>query len=431
MKKNIIILLAVFCLLCFALFIQAAPNQINNGQNANPMMTYTEEDWEDIQIITPVKHQRRMQENKQAHQKLEDPLAFYSDFKEAVDKIIGLQFGADISFTAQRLSPDGKQTAIQAIYYPYAVWTLFKDKPVMGTAVINFNYNLVRYWGQEASVLQERGGIVNSINDYPTKDDTFSQASFTHTWGGSMSWLSWTIGQFPIYNFDGTDYDANEQTGLINYVLAQNATQAYPSASWGAYIQITPNENLTISGGYQDANNVSGSKIDFDTAYDGKYTGFASISYSFNLFGKPGQYSALGYYQPSVEEQEGYTWGWSLNSQQGLTDKWTIFSRINGISEEILPISRSYVLGLAWKDPLDRNPLDVITFAAAYNQLSAQGLNYPPYMRSYEMAMEAQWVWGFSQYLTITPDLQVYPNAGLNSEEELVTVLSLRTTFMF
>ena len=431
MKRNIIILLAVLCLLCFALFIQAAPNQASNNQNANPVIMLTEDDWEEITLLASAKHHRRLQENKQAHQQLEDPLAFYSDFKEAVDKLIGLEFGADISFTAQRLSPSGKQTAIQAIYYPYAQWTLFKDRPVMGTGVINFNYNLVRYWGQEASVLQERGAVVNSINDYPDKDDTFSQASFTHTWGGSMSWLSWTVGQFPIYNFDGTDYDANEQTGLINYVLAQNATQAYPSASLGAYIQITPNEHWTISGGYQDAHNVSGNKIEFDTAFDGKYTGFASISYSFNLFGKPGQYSALGYYQPSVEEQPGYTWGWSLNSQQGLTEKLTIFNRINGISEEILPISRSYVLGLAYKDPLDRNPLDVITLAAAYNQLSAQGLGYPAYNRAYEMAIEGQWVWGFSQYLTLTPDIQVYPDAGLDSDKEFVTVVSLRTTFMF
>ena len=430
MKKSILIILVCLCLLCFALFVQAGQNQTNEKQYANPII-YAEEDWEDITIINPGKHHRRLQETKQVHNKIEnDPLSFYSDFKEAVGKIIGLEFGADISFMAQRLSPNGKQTAIQAMYYPYAQWTLFKDKP-LGTGVLNFNYTLTRYWGQEASVLQERGGIVNDINDSSTKDDTFGQASFTHTLPGCMSWLSWTVGQFPIGNFDGTDYDANEQTGLINYVLAQNATQAYPSASLGAYIQITPNEKLTIAGGYQDAHNVGGNKIEFDTALDGKYTGFASVSYSFNLFDKPGQYSALVYYQPSVEEQAGYTWGWSLNSQQGLTDKWTIFNRINGISEEILPISRSYVLGAAYKDPLDRNPLDVITFAAAYNQLSAQGLGYPPYVRAYEMAIEAQWVWGFSQYLTITPDIQVYPNAGLNSEEEFVTVVSLRTTFMF
>lgn len=432
MKKNIIIILVGLCLLCFALFVQAGQNQTEENQSTNPMMIYAEEDWEDITFLTSAKHQRRLEENKQVHHQIEnDPLAFYSDFKEAVDKMIGLQFGMDISFTAQRLSPNGKQTAIQAIYYPYAVWTLFKDKGFWGTAELNFSYNLVRYWGQEASVLQERGGIVNSINDYPSKDDTFSEMAFTHTWGDALSWFSWTVGQYPISNFDGTTYDSNEQTGLINYVLAQNATQAYPSSSLGAYIQITPLENLTISGGYQDAHNVSGNKIEFDTAFDGKYTGFAAISYNFNLFGKPGQYSALGYYQPSVEEQEGYTWGWSLNSQQGLTEKLTIFNRINGISEQILPISRSYVLGLAYKNPLDRNPLDVITFAAAYNQLSAQGLGYPVYNRAYEMAFEAQWVWGFSQYLTITPDIQVYPNAGLNSEEEFVTVVSLRTTFMF
>lgn len=429
MKKTIVIVLVGLCLLCFALFVQAGQNQTN--QNANPVMITAEEDWEDITIFAPAKHERRLQENKQVHHDIKnDPLAFYTDFKKAVNKMIGLQFGMDISFTAQRLSPSGKQTAIQAMYYPYAQWTLFKDKP-LGTGVLNFNYTLTRYWGQEASVLQQRGEIVNSINDSSTKDDTFGQASFTHTLPGSMSWLSWTVGQFPIGNFDGTSYDSNEQTGLINYVLSQNATQAYPTSSLGAYIQITPNEKWTIAGGYQDAHNVGGDKIEFDTAFDGKYTGFASVSYSYNLFGKPGQYSVLAYYQPSVEDQPGYTWGWSLNGQQGLSDKWTIFSRINGISEQILPVSRSYVLGAAYKDPLNRNPMDVITLAAAYNQLSAQGLGYPPYVRAYEMAIEGQWVWGFTPYLTVTPDIQVYPDAGLNSNKEFVTVVSLRTTLMF
>lgn len=82
MKKNIVVLLAVLCLLCFALFIQAAENQPSQNQNANPFMMYAEDDWEDIEVITPGKHQRRLQENKQAHQKLEDPLSFYSDFKD-------------------------------------------------------------------------------------------------------------------------------------------------------------------------------------------------------------------------------------------------------------------------------------------------------------------------------------------------------------
>ena len=102
-KRNILVLLAVLCLLCFALFVQAAQNPQSQNHNANPMVIYVEEDWEDMEVITPVKHHRRLQETHQAHQALKDPLAFYSDFKEAVDNMIGLQFGMDISFTAQRL----------------------------------------------------------------------------------------------------------------------------------------------------------------------------------------------------------------------------------------------------------------------------------------------------------------------------------------
>ena len=64
----------------------------------------------------------------------------YIDAKNFITDKLGLQVGLDISYTAQRLSPSGKQTAIQGMYYPYITWALFQDK-AWGSGAVNFNYN--------------------------------------------------------------------------------------------------------------------------------------------------------------------------------------------------------------------------------------------------------------------------------------------------
>lgn len=425
--------LSAIALACAALFVYAQPAAAQQQQKAEkkgPVVVYEEEVFQDdlYLIKLPAKHERRLAQSK-AVKDNDNFLAFYSDFKDEVQNKLGLQFGVDISYTAQRAAPSGKQTAIQGIYYPYATWNLFKDTR-LGSGQIDFNYNLVRYWGTQAQDLNNRVEVASEINDYTTRQDLFSQASYTHTMPGDMDWLSVTLGQFPMYNFDGTNYDANQQTGLINYALSQNASSSYPLASLGAYAQATF-DNISITGGYQDATNVSGSQIRFKDAFSGKYTGFGAINYNPTIDGLgAGQYGVMGYYQPSVEDQEGYSWGWSVNAEQNYGKKWSVFGRANGSTNNITAIKQSYVLGLSYLNPLDRNPLDVITIAGAYNRLSKEGLGVD-YARTGETVLEAQWVWGFTKYFTITPDVQLFPKAGLNSDKEWVTVASLRTTFMF
>ncbi len=381
---------------------------------------------EDILSVVkfPARHERRLAQN-QALGEYGDFLSFYSELKKKTQNKLGLQFGVDVSFMAQRAAPSGKSTAVQAIYYPYATWNLFKSER-WGSGQIDFNYNLTRYWGNEAQILNNRVYVASGLNDTLSDDDSFSQATYTHTMPGKLSWLSLTVGQYPLYNFDGTTYDSNPQTALINYALSQNASASYPTASFGAYLQAALNEKITLSAGYQDATNISGSQIRFKDAFSGEYTAFGSLSYADNS----SQYSAMAYYQPSVEQQEGYSWGWSLNAERDLGKKWNIFGRANGSTNNIMPIKQSYVLGFSFLNPLERNPLDVITLGAAYNRLSQEALALP-YVRSGETVVEAQWVWGITKYFTLTPDVQIYPRAGLNAEKEWVTVTSLRTTFMF
>ena len=352
----------------------------------------------------------------------------YLDAKKWITDKLGLQAGVDISYTAQRLALGGKQTAIQGIYYPYVTWTLFQDK-AWGSGVINFNYNLIRYWGQQASVLQSRGHLANAFNDYPSNMDLFSQLSYTHTLPGRWDWLSVTAGQFPIGNFDGTSYMDNQQTSLMNYALSQNASAAYPVASLGAYVQ-AQNSRWTFVAGYQDATNVTGAQIHGRTAFDGKYTGFGSIAWTPSFKWGDGQYSFLYYYQPSVPAQAENINGWSFNMQQFLGKDFAVFGRANGSTGGAVPVKNSYALGVSWLDPLGRNPQDVITLGAVYNRISAAAMGYPPYLRASETALELQWVWGIGKFVTVTPDLQIYPKAASNPDQGVTTVVGLRTTIM-
>ena len=380
-------------------------------------------------IRVSAKHERRIQERQAARERAEESSAALERSWAAGKKQLndwGMDIGVDVSYTGQRVSPNGKQTAIQGIYYPYMTWNLFKDR-ALGSGQLNVNYNLVRYWGAQAATLQGRANLATAFNDYAANQEIFSQFSYTHTLPGDLNWLSVTVGQFPLYNFDGTTYITNQQTALMNYALSQNASSAYPSASLGAYVQ-AQHKNWTLAAGYQDATNVSGSRIKLKDAFDGKYTVFGSLSWTPSFEIGAGQYSVLYYYQPSVEAQPENVNGWSFNMQQNLGEKWAMFGRANGSTKGAMGIKNSYALGLALLNPLHRNSQDAIIAGVAYNRLSEAGMGYPAYMRSAEMAVELQWIWGIGQLVTITPDLQFYPSAGLDKHQGLTTVVGLRTT---
>ena len=61
-------------------------------------------------------------------------------------------------------------------------------------------------------------GLASSlgIKFFDDKDNEFNELYYTYQFGGKWNWLTLGVGQFPIYNFDGTDYDANQQVNFLN-----------------------------------------------------------------------------------------------------------------------------------------------------------------------------------------------------------------------
>ena len=355
----------------------------------------------------------------------------YSALKDYLQKKYGLSYALDVSYMPQYGAPSGKGTAFQTIVYPSIIWEMFNTP--YGNATLNAAYNMVRYSGANGSKIGNRIGVVTGINDYASQSNSFDELYISYQFPARMSWLSVALGQFPLYNFDGTAYDSNQQENFINYALSQNASSTYPPASMGGYVQISPNSEWSFAFGGQDAHNIDGNGISSSHLFKkhAHYTTFVSASSTPTIKNLgSGQYSGLLYNQPWVDVQKQTTNGWSLNASQNLGEKWALFARANGVSGSTATIKRSYVLGAVYNNPLNRNPLDQIGLAAAYNRLSQKAVGTRLSHRA-ETVLEAYWAWGVSKWATITPDIQYYINPALNAKSNNAAVFSLRASVFF
>ena len=351
----------------------------------------------------------------------------YNDFKAKLAKDYGLQFSLDVSMMGQKGVPNGGKTATQSIYAPMLSWQMFNND--FGSGTINASYTAVRYWGNTAANIGNDLFVANPINDFTTESNSFDQLSYTQTMFDNK--LSVTVGQFPLYDFDGTQYDSNQQVNFINYALSQNASETYPIAGLGAYVQFNPNSDWSFTVGMQNARNVTGQTLSGKGWGDKRFTTFGSISYTPTINGQSGQYSVMVYNQPNVETQPGNSVGWSVNLSQNITEKWGVFMRANAATGNAMPVSQSYVVGGVLNDPMNRDSQDQIGLAMAYNKVDKTFFNTATPMRRFESVVETYWNIGITQFFSIAPDIQLYVHPASKTDRDFGTVFSLRGTFQF
>lgn len=353
----------------------------------------------------------------------------YQNFKNELNKKYGFDYNFDISVLEQRSSPNGDYNAVQTYLYPSFMWTTFNNE--YGIGALNFAYTIIRYGNHNANDLATNSGFATSLNDYPSKENEFSELYYTYQLGGKWNWLTLGLGQFPIYNFDGTAYDANQQVNFLNDALAQNASASYTQAGVGAYAQISPNSEWSFAFGAQDGTNIDAPSVRVNHLDEEHYTTFGYVAYTPTIKGVgQSEISVLLYNQPGVHEQPETTNGWSLNLSQDLGNKFSVFARLNEVSGSVESIRQSWVLGGVYKNPLNRNSLDQIGLAYAYNKLDEKAVG-EALQHDAEQVVEAYWAWGIGDMLTITPDVQLYINPALNQKSDYGFVTSLRATVFF
>ena len=206
-----------------------------------------------------------------------DLSADYTAFKNKLSKDYGLSYNLDYSIMPQRTSPNGEHYAFQSLLAPSIAWTAFNNS--YGTGVLNASYYSVYYGNTNANDIQGNAGMVTPINDYGSDEQEFADLYFTYQPSGNYNWLTFGLGQYSVYNFDGTDYNSNQQINFINYALSQNASATYSDAGLGAYVQAAPG-NWQMVAGFADATNIEAPSIRFNHLDDKHFTTFAQIGYN-------------------------------------------------------------------------------------------------------------------------------------------------------
>ena len=107
-----------------------------------------------------------------------------------------------------------------------------------------------------------------------------------------------------------------------------------------------------------------------------------------------------------------------------------MFARLNGVSGHVITTNQTYAAGIVYNNPLERNELDQIGLAYAYNKIDEKAVGSKTYHKA-EQIVEAYWAWGISKWATITPDFQFYINPALNKKSDYGSVSSLRLTVFF
>ncbi|MBQ7633054.1 MAG: carbohydrate porin [Alphaproteobacteria bacterium] len=352
----------------------------------------------------------------------------YTAFKNKLSKNYGFDYDIDYSVLAQHGSPNGRYNSVQSYLNPSIAWTTFDNH--YGTGILNASYSSVFYANHDAADIENRINVVTPINDADDEEQEFSTLYYTYQLPQQYNWMTLGLGQYTIYNFDGTDYNNNPQGNFINYALSQNGSATYTDAGVGAYVQAMPN-NWQFVAGLQDATNISAVSVRLNHLHDGHYTTFGQVGYNPTIKGLGvGQYSILVYNQPYVSEQPQSTTGWSFNMQQNIGQKWAVFGRINGVNGNVATIKNSYTAGVVYNNPFERNSLDQIGAAYAYNNINETAVG-TPLAETGEQVWEAYWTWGISKWAALTPDIQLYVNPALNYKSDYATVVSLRFNVYF
>jgi hypothetical protein len=353
----------------------------------------------------------------------------YLGMKKEIADTTGLQFSMNVSAISQWGVPGGGYGAVQAEFTPALNWDVFSN-PTFGAGSFQFSFLSVDYWSGATGVSLGTAIDVNGpINDKPFRTNIFSQLTYTHESPGSQ--VALTVGQYSFANFDSNQYADDEQMSFIANGMTGNVSETYSEGALGAYLHVYPGRHITLAAGFQDANNPSGSYVQFNTFGNGEYAWFlyAGQNPTIRGLGK-GHYSLLYYNVPAVHAQPQPSVGWSFNAAQKLNERLGVFLRANTASGNAVNVSSSVSGGAVLENPLGRDPLDRIGIALAWNEVNKNYFSNT-FTRSSETMLEFYWSWGFLRRFVVTPDIQVYLQPALSPEQYVAAVFSLRFTQLF
>jgi porin len=353
----------------------------------------------------------------------------YLGLKKELKSDYNIQYSMQVSIFPQWGTPKGGPGTAELVYAPNITWNPFTNTAI-GSGSFNVAVQQNQFWTKANTASQQaRLGLITQPNDWGVSGYQYNQLMYTHTLPGSWSWLSITVGQYTFLAYDDSLYAGNAQTNFISLPLVQNATQTYPQGGLGAYAQAaTPDGQFAVAGGFQGATSVTGESLTTRGFSTGKFAYFAEGEWWPNFLAG-GDYSVLGYTQPSVPQQPTNSQGVSFNGVQKIDSKWGLFLRANYASGTAIPIATSVAWGGINNNPFHRNKLDQVGLGLFWDKTNLKAVGRPA--RNAELGTELYYNYTIYKGLRLTPDVQVYFDPALKPGTGPAAVFTLRTTAFF
>ena len=347
----------------------------------------------------------------------------YAGFKTRMEDEHGLTWSFSLSYRQRWVSPDNIGTSGQALFWPSLNWDVFASE-TLGSGSFQFLYYGERSSGSKVTISRGSRTLSAELPDYQNK---YSQITYTHTLPGEM--FAVAVGQYSFFNFDSSEFMADQQLNFVNNIFSANGSATYPTTGTGGYVQFNATKNLQFLAGGQSVNVEDPSKRPTDGFLSSPYAwlGYVQWTPAFTGLGDA-QYSLTLYQAPAVTERPASR-GWSINAVQHLNDQWAIFGRLNASTDDSGGHKRSFGIGVALNNPLGRDDADQIGIAFG---ILEQKLPLPLLTLEHtQNTLEAYWNWSLIGGLLLTPDVQYIRNPAFAPDRNSAWISSLRTTLVF
>ena len=356
-------------------------------------------------------------------QALQDYFDPWYRFKERVNDDIGLQFDIDESMFYQvATASNGESDAASGLVRFYGQWELLnrgsenpgmlvfkaENRHKMGSFLTPFEL------GFEAGSILPTGTFFSEFN-FGVTNFYWKQYFFDRN-------LAFAVGRIDVTDFVDVYAMMNPLTHFINLAFSTNPTIAVPNQGLGVAAGGMLTNQLYMQGGFADANGqptLPGFDTFFDDAEYFSYIEFGATSSKENIY-LDNVHLTLWHTDARQAAGSPESHGVAFTAQQFLREKWLPFFRFGYSDGDAALMQTTFSTGLGLK----RKNQDVAGVGLSWGQ-PADGM-----LRD-QFTSEAFYRFQLTQFLAITPDVQLIIDPALNPDVDVLAFFGMRLRAAF
>ena len=356
-------------------------------------------------------------------QGLQDHFEPWYRFKKQMNDRHGLQFNIDESMFYQVATDSlGEHDAAGGLVRVYGQWELLgrgsenpgllvfkgENRHRIGTAITPFDL------GFEAGSILPTGTFFSEF-DFGVTNLYWKQYYFDRQ-------LVLAAGKIDVTDFIDVYAMMNPLTHFINLAFSTNPTIAVPNQGLGAAAGVMLTDQLYLQGGFGDANGKP-TTAGFDTFFDDSeyfsYVEFGATSSQDRIY-LDNIHATLWHTDARQTAGTPEGWGVAVTAQKFICEKWLPFFRFGYSDGDAALMQTTFSTGLG----LQRENRDVFGVGVSWGSPAAGGLRD-------QFTSEVFYRVQLTQFLAITPDVQLIVDPALNPTADVLALFGIRLRAAF